>query len=166
MKYLFFAAALLLCTPVFSQDDSIQESIDKDVWLNFMQAYQDLDATLFNQIHTNDVIRVSSNNGLMFIGQEYKDRNLENFNRWNSQKVKQRIEFSFLNRAAKGNWAYEIGIYKLTRYNAGNSQSYYGKFNVTLKKEGSTWKIFIDSDTDENGTIGEADFQKGKILNH
>lgn len=166
MKYLFFAAALLLCTPAISQDNSTEESINKDVWYNFMQAYQDLDARLFNQIHTDDVIRVSSNNGLMFIGQEYKDRNLENFNRWNSQKLKQRIEFSFLNRASKGDWAYEIGIYKLTRYGGGKSQSFYGKFNVTLKKEAGTWRIFIDSDTDEKGTIGEEDYQSGKILNH
>ena len=100
----------------------------------------------------------------IYVGQEYKDRNLENFNRWNGHGLKQKIEFSFISRVVKGNWAYEIGIYKLTRYSGDQSKSYYGKFNVTLKKESGTWKIFLDSDTNEQNSIGEADFQKGVIL--
>ncbi len=165
MKNYCIAVLLLIGHSAFAQNNE-QEKIDKDVWLNFMQAYQDLDATLFNQIHTHDVIRVSADGGNMYIGQEYKDRNLENFNRWNAQKVKQRIEFSFLNRIQKGDWAYEIGIYKLTRYNRTGSNSFYGKFNVTLKKISGIWKIYIDSDTNENDTIGEEDFRKGHVLNH
>jgi ketosteroid isomerase-like protein len=148
----------------FAQSE--QEAIDKDVWYNFMQAYQDKNASLFNQIHTDDVLRVIADNNMILIGQEYKDRNLEVFNRWNSQQVKQKIEFSFLSRSQKRNWAYEIGIFKLTRYNGGQSQSYYGKFNVTLQKTGGIWKIKIDSDTNEEGSIGEEAFQKGQVLQY
>lgn len=165
MKNYCIAVLLLIAQSAFAQGNE-QDKIDRDVWLNFMQAYQDLDATLFNQIHTDDVIRVPADGGTMYIGQEYKDRNLENFNRWNAQKLKQRIEFSFLNRVSKGDWAYEIGIYKLTRYGNNESKSYYGKFNVTLRKVAGIWKIYIDSDTSEGDTIGEEDFQKGNILNH
>ena len=150
----------------FSQSTE-EQAINKDVWNNFMQAYQDLDASLFNQIHTSDVLRVTLNKqGSLLIGQEYKDQNLQSFNRWNSQKVKQKIEFSFYKRVQKANWAYETGIYKLTRYNRASSQSFYGKFNVTLKKVSGVWKIQIDSDTNEGGTIGEANFQKGDILDY
>ena len=156
--------AMLICVAVSAQQ-SEKEAIDKDVWYNFMQAYQDLDASLFNQIHTDDVLRVVADNNQMFIGQEYKDKNLEVFNRWNSSKVKQKIEFSFLSRTQKGDWAYEIGIYKLTRYRGKEESSFYGKFNVTLKKESGVWKIKIDSDTSEGGTIGEKDFQEGNPLN-
>ncbi len=154
---------MLLTFPVLAQENE-QEAINKDVWYNFMQAYQDLDASLFNQIHTEDVLRVTADNGRMLIGQEYKDQNLEVFNRWNAGKLKQKIEFSFLSRAQKENWAYEIGIYKLTRYEGSNERSFYGKFNVMLKKESGIWKIKIDSDTSEEGTIGEEDFLKGSKL--
>lgn len=165
MKNISIAVLLLLSQSVFSQ--AIEEDkINKDVWLNFMQAYQDLDASLFNQIHTGDVLRVAADANMLLVGQEYKDQNLENFNRWNVQNLKQRIEFSFLRRVQKGNWAYEIGIYKLTRYNGSESTSFYGKFNVTLKKLSGIWKIHIDSDTSEDNTIGEEDFLKGNLLRH
>lgn len=160
-----FLLLLWTCSTVLhAQDISEQEAINKDVWYNFMQAYQDLDASLFNQIHTDDVLRVVADNNQILVGQEYKDKNLENFNRWNTQSVRQKIEFSFLRRIVKGDWAYEIGIYKLTRYGSGKSQSYYGKFNVTLKKVEGVWKIHLDSDTNENNTIDESDFQAGDIL--
>ena len=164
MRIITLLLGLCLSQVCFAQTE--QTAIDKDVWFNFMQAYQDLDAGLFNRIHTDDVIRVPVDGNTMYIGQEYKDRNLENFNRWNGQNLKQKIEFSFISRVVKGNWAYEIGIYKLTRYNGGQSRSFYGKFNVTLKKEAGTWKIFLDSDTNEGNSIGEDDFKAGKQLTY
>lgn len=162
MKVIIVSAMLILSVNAYSQNQT--EAINKDVWFNFMQAYQDLDASLFNQIHTDDVLRIPEESGSMMIGQEYKDANLENFNRWNLSKVNQRIQFSFISRTQKGNWAYETGIYKLTRYTDSGSQSFYGKFHVTLKKVSGLWKIFIDSDSSNGGTIGEEDFNRGKIL--
>ena len=162
MKVILLSAMLFLSISVFSQSQT--EAINKDVWYNFMQAYQDLDASLFNKIHTDDVLRIPEESGSMMIGREYKDANLDNFNSWNLANVKQRIEFSFYSRIQKANWAYETGIYKLTRYNESGSQSYYGKFHVTLKKVSGVWKIYIDSDNSNGGTIGEEDFQKGDVL--
>jgi ketosteroid isomerase-like protein len=165
MKRIMFCL-VFICLGQFAMAQTTEEAINKDVWYNFMQAYQDKDAVLFNGIHTSDVIRVSQDSKTMLIGQEYKDRNLENFNRWNSASFSQKIEFSFINRDQKGIWAYETGIYKLTRTQAGQSQSFYGKFNVTLKQVDGLWKIFVDADTSENETISEEDFQKGDILKY
>ena len=61
---------------------------------------------------------------------------------------------------------YEIGIYKLTRYNGATPTSYYSKFNVTLKKVSGIWKIHSDSDTNEENTISEEDFLKGSIIKY
>lgn len=163
-KLLFSLTAMLMGLWAYGQTE--QEAIDKDVWLNFMQAYENKDASLFNQIHTDDVLRVSSDRNVIHIGQEYKDRNLETFNRWTERKIRQKIEFSFLSRTQKRDWAYETGIFKLTRYQGGESRAYYGKFHVTLKKIEGTWKIYIDSDTNENGTINEADFLEGDLLKY
>lgn len=148
-----------------AQTDSLEnEQINKDIWFNFMQAYHELDAALFNQIHTDDVLRVISDSQTILVGSEYKDRNLEVFNRWNSQRVNQTIEFSFISRSVKGEWAYQVGIYKLTRKNGLSSQSHYGKFHVTLQKVNGIWKIKTDADSSENGTIDEFDFQNGTSL--
>lgn len=162
----FFLLFFLISTTCLAQVPKEQEAINKDVWYNFMQAYRDLDASLFNEIHTDDVLRVSIDQGQLLIGQEYKDKNLETFNNWNSRKLKQKILFSFLKRIQKGDWAHEVGIFRLTRYNNNRSKFYYGKFNVTLKKIDGTWKIYIDSDTYEEGTIGESDFIQGDILKY
>ena len=90
----YFLSLLFILSQI-AQAQAPTDAINKDVWFNFMQAYQDLDASLFNEIHTDDVLRIPEESGQMMIGQEYKDANLENFNRWNLGGVKQRIEFSF-----------------------------------------------------------------------
>lgn len=165
MQKIIFSLVVIIIGQLASAQGE-QEAINKDVWLNFMEAYENKDASLFNQIHTDDVLRISPDRNVMHIGQEYKDRNLETFNRWNERKIKQKIEFSFLSRSQKSDWAYEVGVFKLTRYGRDQPQTYYGKFYVTLKKVGGLWKIYIDSDTNENGTIGEADFLKGEMLKY
>lgn len=162
----FILSLMVIITSQLAFGQSEQEAINKDVWLNFMQAYENKNASLFNQIHTDDVLRVISDRNTMYIGQEYKDRNLETFNRWNERKIKQKIEFSFLSRSQKEDWAYEVGIFKLTRSNGTQSQSYYGKFNVTLKRISGIWKIFIDSDTNEKGALNEDSFQEGELLKY
>ena len=162
-KLLPVVLMLIFVSGVQAQSNE-QEAINKDVWFNFMQAYQDLDASLFNQIHSNDVLRVMVDNDEILIGQDYKDVNLELFNGWNATNLKQKIEFSFTSRVQQKDWAYEVGIFKLTRFNNGIPRSFYGKFHVTLKKEFGTWKIFIDSDTNEKGTIGQEHFEKGTKL--
>jgi len=166
MKSNFFLVLLLWCPVLFAQTDSLERlQINKDVWYNFMQAYQDLDASLFNKIHTDDVLRVVSDQQMIWEGREYLDRNLERFNRWNANRIKQRIEFSFLSRTQKENWAYEIGIYKITRFGkVGEETVHYGKFNVALRKVKGTWKIKVDAVTNENNSISAVDFESGSIL--
>ena len=151
-----------MCSSVMAQSE--QDKINRDVWYNFMQAYQDLNASLFNQIHTEDVLRVPVDQNQILVGREYKDANLLMFNQWNQLKVKQGIKFRFTNRIQKGNWAYETGIYKLTRYSGYETEHLYGKFNVTLKRVDGRWKIFMDADTSEGATIGESDFREAEPL--
>ncbi len=161
-KILLGAMLVMCCSNTFAQSE--QDKINKDVWYNFMQAYQDLNASLFNYIHTDDVLRIPIDQNQILVGREYKDSNLNMFNLWNERKIKQRIQFGFTNRIQKGDWAYETGIYRLTRYNGYTPEHHYGKFNVTLKKVNGTWKIYIDADTSEKATVSESDFLKTKAL--
>jgi len=163
MKKILLGAMLVMCySNTFAQSE--QGKINKDVWYSFMQAYQDLDASLFNHIHTDDVLRIPIDQNQILVGREYKDSNLNMFNLWNEHKIKQRIQFSFTNRIQKGDWAYETGIYKLTRHSGFNPEYLYGKFNVTLKRVNGIWKIYMDADTSEGATVNESDFLKAEIL--
>ena len=54
------------------------------------------------------------------------------------------------------------GGFLQTRFSGKQENSFYGKFNVTLKKESGVWKIPIDADTSEGGTIGAEGFEKAK----
>ncbi|WP_323757838.1 hypothetical protein [Roseivirga sp.] len=163
MKKILLGAMLIMCNSnTFAQSEQVK--INKDVWYNFMQAYQDLNASLFNHIHTDDVLRIPIDQNKILVGREYKDSNLNMFNLWNEHKIKQRIQFSFTSRIQKGDWAYETGIYKLTRYSGFNPEHLYGKFNVTLKRMNGIWKIYMDADTSEDATVNESDFLKARIL--
>jgi hypothetical protein len=165
MRYCIFISLFVFSIALKGQIDSLtQVQINKDVWYNFMQSYADLDASLFNQIHTEDVIRVMISKSEMLLGKAYKDQNLEVFNNWNSQRLNQMIEFSFLSRTRQDNWAYETGIFKLTRRNGLRSQSFYGQFSVILQKVNGIWKIKSYADSSKEGLISETDFLSGQML--
>jgi len=156
MKNFLLGAMLVMCSNLFAQSE--QAKINKDVWYNFMQACQDLNASLFNQIHTEDVIRVPVDQKQILVGREYKDANIDMFNQWNQMRIQQRIQFSFTSRIQKGDLAYETGFYKLTRYNGYETEQLYLRFNVTLKRVNGIWKIFMNADTSKEATISESDF--------
>jgi ketosteroid isomerase-like protein len=97
--------------------------------------------------------------------EQYKKQNEEGDKRSTQQKTKRTIELRFLERMANESQAFEVGIYKTTVINAqGESRSFYGKFHVVLRKENGTWKILVDSDSSEGGTIGEKDFAAAQPL--
>jgi ketosteroid isomerase-like protein len=76
---------------------------------------------------------------------------------------KRTLELRFSERISDSNKAIEVGIYKGTFTNSkGETHTYYGRFHVVLRKEGETWKILVDTDSSESGTIGEDDFTKAK----
>jgi hypothetical protein len=40
----------------------------------------------------------------------------------------------------------------------GITKTFYGKFLVILRKENGTWKILVDTDSSEGGTVNEEAF--------
>ncbi len=149
----------------FAQNEAILKAIDRDVWYPFMESYAAQDAYAFMAIHTEDVIRISRDGKRIQVGEEYAEsmqRNTKN----NKEKQRQRtIEFSFLERIAREDIAFEVGYYKVISHEPGKKpKTYIGKFQVILKKTDGKWKIFVDSDTSNKDSFTEADFQTGDIL--
>ena len=155
-----FSTHIIFCQEV--QDSLALAQVDQQVWIPFMKAYKENDVELYNSIHTDDVLRITPWG--IRIGDEYKNKNIENFARPN-QKEK-RIDFRFQHRVVKDSLIYDVGYYKLDYFEGSEiSQTHYGRFHVLLKKENGTWKIAQDWDSaDINGhKVGEEDWNKLNI---
>ena len=52
----------------------------------------------------------------------------------------------------------------MTNERGGQKRTFYGIFNIVLKKKNGVWKIILDADTSNKNTVNEADFQSGTPL--
>lgn len=130
------------------------------VWAKFYQAFETLDYTLMAEIHSEDLVRVSGGRRILDYD-TYINNYKAGFERDKKAGVTSHISLRFFERLNNDNSASERGVYKLVR-NKGKTdeQAYYGQFHVLFKKLDGQWKITMDYDSSEGGTIGEEDYQK------
>jgi ketosteroid isomerase-like protein len=137
--------------------------IDRDIWVPFSEAYAAGDAERYIALHTTDLIRAT---GGIWAGLQdlntYGANSRQFFKNNVDAKRRAEIAFTFFERVADASTASERGIYRFTSIGEdGSRQHHYGKFHVFLRKTGGQWKIAVDYDSDEDGTVGEADFAAG-----
>ncbi|MCB0399898.1 MAG: nuclear transport factor 2 family protein [Winogradskyella sp.] len=157
-----FIVTLFFCTTTifsFSQTKANLEDINT-TWEKFYKAFETLDYTLMAEIHSQDLVRVSGGKRILDYD-TYINNYKIGFERDKTAGHTSSISLRFFERINNGSTASERGIYKLVR-NKGtdNEQAYYGQFHVLLKKSDGVWKITMDYDSSENGTIGEDQYQK------
>ena len=154
---------LLLPFYLVAQNHSDFKGINTEVWEKFSQAYKTKDVALYSSIHHEDFIRINANSKSIKDKTSYIQDYKKNWNSKDNRKLK--IEFRFLERILSSNKASERGIYKLSiNPDTVEERSFYGKFHVILIKNG-TWKLLVDYDSDENGTIGEKDYLTANDIN-
>ena len=156
--------AVLCCLSLFSfgqTSDEILQEIEKDVWLPFMEAYDESDPEKLKSIHTKDIIRVIMEQGEIKTGESY----LENFADFVATN-RVGIAFVILSTSVdqNGELAYQHGYYRFS--SKGNNDDDlvirgYGEFNVGLRKENGSWKIWLDSD--KHASISHEEFNSQKI---
>ncbi len=147
---------------MFGQTKNDFLEINKQIWEPFSQAYAMKDISLFGGIHHEDFIRVSGNNKSIKDKSKYINQLAEN---WTDDERTLKIEFRFTERISSEGRASERGIYKLTVTTGINDpQFYFGKFHVILTKE-TKWKLLMDYDSNEYGTIGKEDFLAANDIN-
>ena len=76
------------------------------------------------------------------------------------------IDFTFEQRTAKEDVAYEVGYYKIT-WRAGDSTSeFFGRFHVVLRKVDGIWKIAQDWDNSNimGQEVGQTQFDLGQKM--
>jgi ketosteroid isomerase-like protein len=159
--FLFFSVV------AFGQND--QADINNQVWKPFTKAIMTQDVVNFMAVHSKDVVRAEINSKEL---QNYDQYNAALKKSWPGWKESIRMngsqytfELRFTERISNGSLAYEIGYFKNESINAkGEKRKSFGKFHVTLRNENGIWKILVDSDSNEGGTITEEMFLKAKPL--
>lgn len=159
---LFFCTTTFFC---FSQTKTNLEDINT-TWKKFYKAFETLDYTLMAEIHSEDLVRVSGGKRILDYD-TYITNYKAGFERDKAVRQTSAISLRFFERINNDNNASERGIYKMVRNKGkGNEQAYYGQFHVLLKKSDGVWKITMDYDSSEGGTIGEEQYLKAFAIDN
>jgi ketosteroid isomerase-like protein len=149
---------LMLCVfSVFAQDE--KQAINEQIWRPFLDGFNNRDTKTFMDVHSKDVVR-SSRDSKQVIGWDEYFQQMERGDKSNAaNKPKRMLELRFTERIYGKDKAVEVGIYKTTYVRAdGIAQSFYGRFHCVHRKENGTWKILVDTDSSEGGTISDKHF--------
>ena len=160
-------AFLFVCTSAMAQHD--QTDINNQVWKPFTKAIMTQDVAAFMAVHSKNVVRAELTDNQIQNYTEYLTALEKSWPGWKESIQKNNSQYTFelrfLQRISNGSMAYEVGYFKNESINAkGEKRMYFGKFQVALRKETGVWKILVDSDTNEGGTITEEMFLKAKPL--
>jgi ketosteroid isomerase-like protein len=117
-------------------------------------------------VHSKDVVRSARDGKTVWNWEEYKKSQTEGDQEDIKAKRKRTLTLRFTERIVSNDLAVEVGVYKTSYLLVdGKTMDYYGRFHVVLRKENGVWKILVDTDSSENGTIGEKDFLAAKPIN-
>ena len=157
MKIVLTLGLFLLAVYSAAQDPKVE--INEDVWIPFINAFNNNDTKSFMQLHSKDVIRSPRDSKKILNWHEYFLVQEQGDNADKAAHRKRNLELRFTERLANNERAIEVGIYKTSYLNDdGSTSSFYGRFHVVLRKENGKWKILVDTDSSENNTISEKEF--------
>ena len=162
-KTLTYLLLFLIIAPTFSQQKStydFSKEIDQQLWKEFIKSYNARDAKKYNDLHTDDIVRITKNG--IRQGKVFKEGITKSYGR--KDQPKREIEFRFEHRIHTENIAYEVGYFKVIYFKKKGKETHYGRFSVILKKVKGKWKIAQDWDIDQiNGVpITAEDYNKLK----
>lgn len=156
---------LFLIFSLHAMAQDYQREINDQVWKPFIETFNHYKTDQFLALHSKDVFRCSRESKEILNWDQY----YQNQKHWDEKAIKEgskrSLELRFTERIANAGQAIEVGIYKSTSTNSkGESQTGYGKFMVVLRKQNGVWRIVVDTDSSEGGTINEKHFLEAKPL--
>ena len=150
---------ILFCSSSILFAQEAQREINTQVWIPFIENFNNRNAEGFLAVHSKDVIRSPRDSKMIFGWDEYLKEQQQSSEGGKASGRKHALELRFTERIAKDGLAIEVGIYKTTSTDQkGKSFSFFGRFHVVLRKEQNVWKILVDTDSSEGDTIGEKEF--------
>jgi ketosteroid isomerase-like protein len=157
-------AIVVLCISSANAQD-IQKQINDQVWKPFIAGFTNGDTEVFMNVHSKDLVRSPRDSKKIQTWNEYNEDTQKGNERRKTSGRKSEIELRFTERIASAGQAIDVGIYKTTSIAAdGQRRSFYGRFHVVLRVESGVWKILVDMDSSEGGTISEEDFLAAKPM--
>lgn len=140
--------------------EQLLKELNRDVWVPFSEAFKANDAERFAGLHSKDLVRVESGRKKVLDFEQYAEANRRSFAERKAKGPRVEIAFRFLERLASDKAASERGIFEAAAtMPGGEAQRFYGKFHVISRKENGVWKILVDYDSDEGGTIDQKAYQ-------
>lgn len=167
MKFFTLLPAALLCFSLLysprlqAQTANATQQIDQQIWEPFKTSYRNYDHQAFNDLHSDDIVRISSKK--IILAADYKKQNADWFSKAKEEGYQQSIEFRFDKRVHTGNKAYETGYYKVVVIRPdGEESTYFARFHVALEQVAGRWKITQDWDSNELNSeqVGALDFYR------
>ena len=117
------------------------------------------------KIHSKKLIRISG--GKKIVDYEtYINNYKTRFKNAKNDNTTAGISLRFFERINNDSIASERGIYKfINNKDEHNEQISYGQFHVIFVKENGEWKILMDYDSNNEGNIGEKDYNQAYHIN-
>lgn len=163
MRVAVLVIAFLQCLSAQCQDS--QQEINEQVWKPFIMGFTTGDTDMFMNVHSKELVRSPRDSKTIQTWDEYYAGTKRGNEQRKASGRKSEIELHFTERIATAQQAIDVGVYKTTSIAPdGQRRSFYGRFHVVLKKESSVWKILVDTDSSEGGTISEKEFLAAKPM--
>jgi ketosteroid isomerase-like protein len=160
-----YCLPILICISQVAFNQNIQHEINDQVWKPFIKTFNDRDTKGFMSLHSKDAARSPRDAKVIWNWQEYFENQQKGDEREKSKGSKRELELRFTERIIGNDLAIDVGIYKTTSIRPdGIARSFYGRFHVVLRKENGRWKILVDTDSSESGTISEKEFLAAAAL--
>ncbi|HET8648376.1 MAG TPA: hypothetical protein VFO85_22955 [Vicinamibacteria bacterium] len=159
---LTLAALLAVCLAARAADDAaVQREIEAQVWTPLLTASNTFDAEGFLAVQSPDLVRVSVDTNEVYGLERYAAEIRAGFPRAKARGVTRRSEARFLTRTHSGHLAHETGLFRSESVTAaGERRVRYSRFEMILRREAGRWKILVDKDTAQGGTLTEEEFRR------
>jgi ketosteroid isomerase-like protein len=139
--------------------------LNRDIWHPFRQAYGALDADAYLALHGADLIRVSGRSKEIFDLAGYAAQVQPWMADLRAGGRTVAIDFRFTERIVTGDLASESGVFELTVTRPdGDRRRMYGRFLTCSRRVEGRWRIVVDHDTDDGGTVDGDTYAAGRPL--
>jgi ketosteroid isomerase-like protein len=156
---LFLMTVLWVVVSFVSVAQIVKDEINAQVWKPFVEAFNNHDTEDFMQVHSKDVVRSPRDSKVVWNYDEYFQQQQRGDKSGRASGSTRRLELRFTERIYGKDAAVEVGIYKTTYTQPdGMTKSFYGRFHVVHRRENNIWKILLDTDSSEGGSVSERDF--------
>lgn len=144
--------------PLIASTDRLAE-LNRDVWHAFVATYGSGDADGFLALYDRDLIRAGGPDRRVHGFDEYARQTHEWFALLAERGDRVEIEFRFTERIGSDDLASERGVFRLTSTRAtGEQRCFHDRFHCFLRRTDGRWRIAVDYDSNEAGTVTEDAF--------